>query len=49
MRVEFAGNPFDTDQEINGVTFGVSDRGTQVDHVQVSYSNDDPSNGSADR
>lgn len=41
VRVEFAGNPFDTDQEINGVTFGSVGSGTQVDHVQVSYSNDD--------
>ena len=34
VRVEFAGNPFDTDQEINGVTFGSVGSGTQVDHVQ---------------
>lgn len=41
VRVEFAGYPFATDQEINGVTFGSVGRGTTVDHVQVSYSNDD--------
>lgn len=41
VRVEFAGYPFATDQEINGVTFGSVGDGTKVDHVQVSYSNDD--------
>ncbi len=41
IRVEFAGYPFDTDQEINGVTFGSVGSGTTVDHIQVSYSNDD--------
>ena len=41
VRIEFAGYPFRTDQEINGVTFGSVGRGTKVEHVQVSYSNDD--------
>lgn len=41
VRVEFAGYPYGVDQEINGVTFGSVGSGTQVDHVQVSYSNDD--------
>ena len=41
VRVEFAGFPFATDQEINGITFGSVGRGTTIDHVQVSYSNDD--------
>ena len=41
VRVEFAGYPFATDQEINGVTLGSVGDGTQIDHVQVSYSNDD--------
>lgn len=41
VRVEFAGYPFKTDQEINGITFGSVGSGTQVDHLQVSYSNDD--------
>lgn len=41
VRVEFAGYPFDTDKEINGVTFGSVGSGTKVDHIQVSYTNDD--------
>lgn len=41
VRVEFAGYPFDTDKEINGITFGSVGQGTTVDHLQVSYSNDD--------
>lgn len=41
VRVEFAGYPFEKDKEINGVTFGSVGDGTKVDHVQVSYSNDD--------
>ncbi len=41
VRVEFAGFPFEKDKEINGITFGSVGSGTQVDHVQVSYSNDD--------
>lgn len=41
IRVEFAGYPFDTDKEINGITFGSVGSGTKIDHLQVSYSNDD--------
>lgn len=41
VRVEFAGFPFAVDQEINGITLGSVGRGTTIDHVQVSYSNDD--------
>ncbi len=41
VRCEFAGYPFMTDQEINGITFGSVGRKTQIDHLQVSYSNDD--------
>lgn len=41
LRVEFAGYPFKADKEINGITFGSVGRGTTVDHIQVSYSNDD--------
>ena len=41
IRIEFAGYPFDTDKEINGLTFGSVGSGTTVDHIQVSYSNDD--------
>lgn len=41
VRIEFAGYPFQTDKEINGLTLGSVGSGTQIDHVQVSYSNDD--------
>lgn len=41
IRVEFAGYPFATDKEINGITFGSVGNGTTVDHIQVSYTNDD--------
>jgi hypothetical protein len=40
-RVEFAGYPFQTDKEINGITLGSVGNGTAFHHVQVSYSNDD--------
>lgn len=41
VRCEFAGYPLKADQEINGITFGSVGRGTKVDHLQVSYCNDD--------
>lgn len=41
VRIEFAGFPFQKDKEINGLTLGSVGRGTQIDHVQVSYCNDD--------
>ncbi len=41
VRIEFAGFPFATDQEINGLTLGSVGSGTKIDHIQVSYSNDD--------
>ncbi len=41
VRIEFAGFPFKADQEINGLTLGSVGSGTKIDHVQVSYSNDD--------
>ncbi len=41
VRVEFAGYPFQKDKEINAITFGSVGAGTQIDHVQVSYTNDD--------
>ncbi|MGL6022210.1 MAG: hypothetical protein ACRC0A_03790 [Chitinophagaceae bacterium] len=41
VRVEFAGAPFQTDTEINGLTLGSVGSGTTIDHVQVSYCNDD--------
>jgi hypothetical protein len=40
-RIEFAGYPFETDKEINGMTLGSVGSGTEFHHVQVSYSNDD--------
>lgn len=41
IRIEFAGYPFEADKEINGITFGSVGSGTTIDHLQVSYSNDD--------
>lgn len=41
VRIEFAGYPFAANQEINGLTLGSVGSGTQIDHIQVSYSNDD--------
>ena len=41
VRIEFAGYPFQKDKEINGLTLGSVGRGTKIDHIQVSYSNDD--------
>lgn len=41
VRIEFAGYPFAVDKEINGLTMGSVGRGTKIDHIQVSYSNDD--------
>lgn len=41
VRIEFAGIAFETDREINGLTFGGVGSGTTVDYVQVSFSGDD--------
>ncbi len=41
VRIEFAGYPFQPNKEINGLTFGGVGNGTTIDHIQVSYSNDD--------
>jgi hypothetical protein len=41
VRIEFAGYPFQANKEINGLTFGGVGKGTTIDHIQVSYSNDD--------
>jgi hypothetical protein len=41
VRVEYAGYAFLPDKELNGITFGGVGRGTTVDHVQVSWANDD--------
>jgi hypothetical protein len=41
VRIEYAGYAFLPDKELNGLTFGGVGRGTTVDHVEVSYANDD--------
>ncbi|WP_461491464.1 T9SS C-terminal target domain-containing protein [Pontibacter sp. HJ8] len=41
VRVEFGGIAYQTDNEINGITFGGVGSGTEIDFVQVSYSGDD--------
>ncbi len=41
VRIEYPGYNFGTDDEINGLTMGGVGRKTVIDHVQVSYSNDD--------
>jgi hypothetical protein len=41
VRIEFAGIALSPDNEINGLTLGSVGSGTQIDHVQVSYSGDD--------
>jgi hypothetical protein len=41
VRIEFAGYRFQVDNEVNGLSLGGVGSGTQIDHVQVSYSNDD--------
>lgn len=41
VRVEFAGVALAPNNEINGITFGGVGSGTTVDHIQVSFSNDD--------
>lgn len=41
VRIEFGGYVYQPNKEINGLTFGAVGRGTQIDYVQVSYSNDD--------
>lgn len=41
VRVEYPGFVFSLNNEINGITFGSVGRGTTVDYLQVSYSNDD--------
>uniref|UniRef100_A0AB33ITK5 T9SS C-terminal target domain-containing protein n=1 Tax=Prevotella sp. GTC17253 TaxID=3236793 RepID=A0AB33ITK5_9BACT len=41
VRIEFAGYPFQKDQEINGLTLASVGSGTKLDHIQVSHSNDD--------
>lgn len=41
VRIEFAGIAESPDNELNGLTLGAVGAGTTIDHVQVSYSNDD--------
>lgn len=41
VRIEYPGIAFSLNNEINGLTMGGVGRGTQIDHVQVSYSGDD--------
>jgi len=41
VRIEYAGYAFLPDKELNGLTFAGVGRGTTVDHVQVSWANDD--------
>jgi len=41
VRIEFAGIAAAPNQELNGLTLGAVGRGTQIDHVMVSYANDD--------
>lgn len=41
VRIEYPGIVISLNNEINGLTLGGVGRGTIIDHVQVSYSNDD--------
>lgn len=41
VRIEFPGFIFSANNEINGLTLGSVGRGTVIDYVQVSFSNDD--------
>ncbi|WP_276133400.1 T9SS type A sorting domain-containing protein [Polluticoccus soli] len=41
VRIEFAGIAFSPNNEVNGLTLAGVGAGTQIDHVQVSYSGDD--------
>ena len=41
VRIEFAGYRFQLNNEVNGLTLGGVGRGTELHHVQVSYSFDD--------
>ncbi len=41
VRIEYPGIAFSPNNEINGLTFGGIGRGTQIDHIQVSFSGDD--------
>ncbi len=41
VRIEFAGYVYAPNKEINGLTCGAVGRGTKINHIQVSFTNDD--------
>jgi Secretion system C-terminal sorting domain len=41
VRIEYAGYPYQTNNELNGLTMGAVGNGTVIDYVQVSYGFDD--------
>lgn len=41
VRIEYGGYVFAQNKEINGLTLGAVGRGTQIDHIQCSFINDD--------
>ena len=41
VRIEWGGYVYAPSKEINGLTFGSVGSGTTIDHIQVSYANDD--------
>ena len=41
LRIEFPGLAFEANREINGLTLGAVGSGTEINNVQVSFSNDD--------
>jgi hypothetical protein len=41
LRLEFGGLAFEINREINGLTFGAVGAATEVNNIQISYSNDD--------
>jgi len=41
VRIEYAGIPFQPNQEINSLTLGGVGNGTQIDHIMVTEGNDD--------
>lgn len=41
VRIEFAGLAFETNKEVNALTLGAVGSGTELHHVQVSFSGDD--------
>lgn len=41
VRIEFGGYVYQPNKEINGLTFGSVGKSTVIDHIQVSFANDD--------